>query len=218
MTVDQSSRPRSRRPTPGEPTWDIAQLFPPQGTWSVEQYLNLNTNHLVEFSDGVLEFLPMPTEFHQLLMLYIYNALKEFVLARRLGMVMTAPMKVRVDERHFREPDVLFMRAEHASRRGNPYWDGADLVVEVVSPDDPDRDFEDKRREYAQAGIPEYWIVDPMRRTVHVLTLTGREYVEHGRFVERGIAASALLDGFVVDVAKMFESVDADRSSGRAED
>ena len=43
----------------------------------------------------------------------------------------------------------------------NVHWTGADLVIEVVSPDDPDLDLVVKRQEYAQAGIPEYWIVDP---------------------------------------------------------
>ena len=48
-----------------EPTWDVAQLFPPQGDWSEAEYLALDTNHLVEFSQGFVEFLPMPTLSHQ---------------------------------------------------------------------------------------------------------------------------------------------------------
>ncbi len=45
---------------------------------------------------------------------------------------------------------------------------GADLVVEVVSKNDPKRDLETKLREYAAAGIPEYWIVDPMEHSIEV--------------------------------------------------
>jgi Uma2 family endonuclease len=57
------------------------------------------------------------------------------------------------------------------------------LVVEVVSSSDTDprsrkRDYEDKRAEYAQRGIPEYWIVDPIAAVVLVLTLDGAEYQE----------------------------------------
>ena len=48
----------------GEPTWDVAQLFPNQGAWSELDYLNLDTSHLVEFSSGVVEYLPMPTIDH----------------------------------------------------------------------------------------------------------------------------------------------------------
>ena len=50
---------------PGEPTWDVARLFPTQGNWSESEYLALETNQLVEFSHGFVEFLPMPTLTHQ---------------------------------------------------------------------------------------------------------------------------------------------------------
>ena len=46
------------------------------------------------------------------------------------------------------------------------------LVVEVIGEDDPERDLVTKRLEYAQAGIPEYWIVDPRTDTIDVLRLT----------------------------------------------
>ena len=51
-----------------------------------------------------------------------------------------APLKVRLSDEVMREPDVLFMKAENAHLRGNKYGTSADLVVEVVSEDDPDRD------------------------------------------------------------------------------
>jgi len=217
MTIHHPIRAR-RSPKLGEPTWDIAQLYPTQGTWTVEQYLNLNTNHLVEFSDGVLEFLPMPTEFHQCLMLFLYNALSTFVRSRGLGMVLAAPMKVRINIRKYREPDVLLMLAANAQRRLNKFWEGADLVMEVVSPDDPSRDFEDKREHYALAGIPEYWIIDPERREIIVLTLKGKRYIERGAYGMGRRATSGLLKGFGVDVSKLFKSADAARASGGSDD
>ena len=102
----------------------------------------------------------------------------------------------------FREPDVLFMHAEHADRMTDEYWEGADLVMEVVSPGDEDRrrDLKTKREEYAQAGIPEYWIVDPELEQITVLTLDGQTYVVHGEFKRGEQATSKLLPGFGVDV------------------
>src|SRR6476469_3620591 len=123
MTLQHPVQPRSRRKI-GQPTWEVAHLYPAQGDWTVDQYLDLNTNHLVEFDDGVLEFLPMPTEFHQCLVYLLSTALGQFVLARALGMVLHAPMKVRVSPKKYREPDVLFMRTANARRRHNQYWDG----------------------------------------------------------------------------------------------
>jgi hypothetical protein len=92
-------------------------------------------------------------------------------------------------------------------RRGNRHWTGADLVLEVVSPDDPQRDLMRNRREYARAGIPEYWIVNPVSAQILVLRLAGTTYVEHGVFTRGAQATSALLEGFTVAVAAVLDAV-----------
>jgi len=71
-----------------------------------------------------------------------------------------------------RNPDILFVSAEHADRIKKNYLNGpADLVIEVVSPDDRSRDLVVKRAEYEQARIPEYWILDPERKEALFLVL-----------------------------------------------
>ena len=169
---------------PGEPTWDIARLFPTQGEWSVEKYLALGGNRLVEFSDGHVEVRPLPTITHQLIALFLYRRLHEYATQRGLGMVLAAPTRVQLWPGKFREPDVLFLRTEHLARCGDLFWEGADLVMEVVSDDDRRRDLDTKRREYAQARIPEYWIVDPLHGCVLVLRLQegATAYTECGAF------------------------------------
>ena len=194
----------SSSPDQAEPTWDAANLFPHQGAWSEEEYLDLDSNRLVEFSHGSLEIVPMPTQSHQLIMLYCYGVLLAHGQARRLGTVLVAPLRVQLWPGKFREPDVVFMAAEHAQRRGEQYWDGADLVMEVVSEDDRRRDLETKRREYAQAGIPEYWIIDPERSRVVVLTLAGSRYRVHGEFTPGSRASSVLLPGLALEVSAVF--------------
>ena len=90
-------------------------------------------------------------------------------------------------------------------RNQDRFWLGADVVVEVVSPDDPGRDLVVKRVDYAEAAIPEYWIVDPRVETVTVLTLAGGAYVEHGVFSRGEAATSPLLDGLTLAVTAMFD-------------
>src|SRR4051794_22991274 len=178
-----------------EPTWEIARLFPAQGTWSEEEYLTLTqgTNHLVEFSHGNLEFLAMPTRTHQKIVFFLSQVLYAFLSARGLGTVLFAPLRVRLWEGKFREPDLVVMLAEHRDREHEAFFDGADLVIEVVSEDDPARDLVTKRREYAQAGIPEYWIIEPQTEMIIVLHLDQNQYYEHGRFGRGTIATSVLL-------------------------
>jgi Uma2 family endonuclease len=196
---------RQQRDEP-QPAWDIARLYPDQGFWEESDYLSLDTNHLVEFSDGYIEVLPMPTQSRQLIVQFLSNALFAFVSAAKLGRVLFAPLRVRLRKGHYREPDVVFMLAAHANRMGEKYWNGADLVMEVVS-DDPEsreRDLIKKRAQYAAAAIPEYWIIDPSERLVTVLKLEGKQYAVHGEFKSGQCATSALLNGFALDVDRVF--------------
>jgi Uma2 family endonuclease len=98
------------------------------------------------------------------------------------------------------------MRASNKERRADEFWTGADLVVEVVSSDDPKRDLEVKRHEYAQAGISVYWIVDPRNATMTVFKLesAGQPYAEVGVYKPGEFAASLLLEGLTLDVAAVF--------------
>jgi Uma2 family endonuclease len=80
-----------------------------------------------------------------------------------------------------------------------------DVALEIVSPgkEDRQRDYEDKRIDYARAGILEYWIVDPQENQVTVLVLRDGAYVEHGVFRAGDMASGILLPDLVIDVRAM---------------
>lgn len=204
----QADTPAPAIPAPAtpEPAWDIARLFPAQGHWSVAEYFALPGNHLIEYSDGYIEVLPMPSETHQLIVARLYHLLHQFITANRLGIALFAPLRVQLWENKYREPDIVFMLDKHAYRRGEQFWQGADLVMEVMSPDDPKRDADTKKREYAQANIPEYWLIDPAAKSVTVLTQDkpGQAYRIHGVFQNTGQAGSVLLPGFAIAVDQLF--------------
>ncbi len=183
----------------------LCAVMPPQGHWTEEQYLWLTdrTRRMVEFTDGRIEELPMPTIVHQAILSFLHDLFKAY-LGPRGGFVLFAGLRVRVREGKFREPDVAALCDRSDARNQERYWLGADLVVEVVSADDPDRDLVVKRADYAEANIPEYWIVEPDGETVTVLTLAGGAYVEHGVFSCGEAATSPLLEGLALDVTNMF--------------
>ena len=183
---------------------DLAVL---QGMWSVEQYLALTaqTNRLLEYTDGVIEVLPIPTDKHQSISLFLLLCFLAFVRPRG-GVAFYAPLRLEIRPGKFREPDLLILTCGDDPRRQNDYWRGADLVLEIVSPDNPARDLEEKPRDYAEAGIPEYWIVNPLDETVTVLTLTDGSYAEYGVFRRGDEARSKLLDGFTVRVDQIFDA------------
>lgn len=190
----------------------VCDAAPRQGCWTEADYLWLTdrAKGRIEFTDGHIELLPMPTVAHQVILAYLYRAFDAWVSPRG-GLALFAPLRLRVRENKFREPDLLLLRDRHEARNRNRFWLGADLVLEVVSPDGEQRDRAEKRADYAEGGIPEYWMVDPPEETVTVLTLDGDTYAEHGVFGDGETATSVLLPGFSVDVTPVF---DAARESG----
>jgi Uma2 family endonuclease len=197
MTLAATRPPPTTRP--GEPVWEIAMLFPPQGLWTEQEYLALHTRFLVEFDNGMIEVLPVPTKTHQLIVLFLYDMLKAFIAGR--GIVLVAPYRLRLPAANrYREPDVVYLTQDQNARAGEDFTDAAELVMEVVSPNDRDRDYVTKRRDYAEAGVPEYWIIDRDARHVLVLRLEAGQYVEHGRFGAGQRATSHRLPGFAVPV------------------
>jgi Uma2 family endonuclease len=190
---------------------DAAILFDAellQGSWTEEQYHRVTgtTNRLVEFVDGRIEVLPVPTDEHQVLLKWLLFAFAALVEPRG-GIVQFAPLRLRLPSGRYREPDLLLLRDARDARRHNQEWQGADLVVEVISPDDRERDTVTKRREYASARIPEYWLVDPENEAVTILALDGDTYHELGVFGRGTRAPSALLKGFGVAVEDLFATV-----------
>lgn len=184
-----------------------------EGSWLDANYLWLTDRcrHLVELTDGYLEILPLPNRGHQRIVAFLYSAFHAF-LDPKGGEALFAPLRLRIRSGKFREPDLLALHDAADARGGDRFWTGADVVLEVVSPDNPERDLVHKRQDYAEAAIPEYWIVDPATKTVRVLRLDADGYVEHDVHRRENRAASLELPGLVVDVGRMF-----DAAEGRAE-
>ena len=150
----------------------------------------------------------MPRDLHGLIITHLLLRLGPYLKARHPSPALHGPVMYVRCGRRSREPDIAVLFDRDDPRRGPEEWDGADVVMEVVSPDDPDRDHDAKREDYAAAGVPEYWIVDPRERTredprgrtVRVLTLDGGAYRE-AVFEDGETAAGPALPGFAVDVA-----------------
>lgn len=122
------------------------------------------------------------------------------------GDVYFAPLRVQIRPGKFREPDLLLVLDKDDPRAQESFWMGADLVAEIVSPDDPARGTEQKRVEYARLNIREYWIVNPLDETVTVLALDAATYREHGVFHRGESALSALAPGFSVSVSELLDA------------
>jgi Uma2 family endonuclease len=120
-----------------------------------------------------------------------------------------APLRRQIRPGKLREPDLLLVLENSGPRAQNELWLGADLAVEIVSRDHPERDTEQKRREYAEAGVAEYWIVnalDQRDQTIIVLTLEGTSCREHGVFHRGQRATSSLLADLAISVGEVLDA------------
>lgn len=206
--IEMATATHSRKAEEEQPrlATEIASLWPPQGQWTEQDYLNLpDSNHLIELSDGVISIMPPPSYEHQRIVANFYRLLYSFVVGQNLGEVAFAPLAVRLWPGKIREPDVLFYSHAHADRLGGTISGVPDLVAEVVSPGSRRLDRQEKFVEYARAGVAEYWLIDPEQKTVTLFVLG-----EEGAFGLVGqagmgeVVVSQLLVGFEVATTAVF--------------
>lgn len=190
----------------GEPAWEAAYMLPAQGSWNEEDFLKFHTNRMAELVNGRLEILPMPTLKHQRMLRWLLGI---FEAHAPVGSItLFAPLPTRLFPGTIREPDLLYIAPENVPGPDVDYPSHLDLALEVVSPgqDARQRDYEDKRTDYARAGISEYWIVDPQENQVTVLVLQNSTYIEHGVFRIGDMASGLLLPELSVDVRAMLNA------------
>jgi len=185
---------------------EVANLYPPQGEWTEEDYFSLpDTNRYVELSEGRLIMPPHPTYTHQAVLEELYVHLRTFVREHNLGVVRIAPLPVRLWPGKIREPDIFFIGKEHSDRIGERVCGVPDLVVEVLSSSTQRTDRIEKFSEYARAGVREYWLVDPEKKTVEIYVLKQGAYVLIDKYNTNQIAKSEILPGFNVNVNDLMD-------------
>ncbi|HEY9421742.1 MAG TPA: Uma2 family endonuclease [Thermoanaerobaculia bacterium] len=133
--------------------------------------------------------------------------LSAFVRERDLGLVLTAPVGVTLPAGIATpvQPDILFFRKGNEPRWESSNYEGVpDLIAEVLSLSTRRRDRTIKMDAYRDAGVPEYWLVDPGARTVMVYVLEKGKYAELVRGGAGDEAWSSVIPGFRVRVDDLF--------------
>jgi Uma2 family endonuclease len=169
-------------------------------------------SRLSEWVDGeVIAFMP-PKELHQDVQGLLLILLRLYAEFLDLGKVIVAPFEMRL-ARSAREPDVLFVARDHLDRLSADRLTGpADLAIEIISEDSVTRDRRDKRVEYAEAGIPEYWIFDarPRHQTSEFLRLNASGAYESIALDADGRYYSSVLPGFWLRPAWLWQDPQPD--------
>ena len=175
---------------------------------SLAEFLAMGeTDERLELYDGVLYLMSTPTKDHQFLMARLFVHFDRY-----LDGFATPPAEFYHDlttilssesERAV-EPDLVVVLAGRNDVGGRIYVEGVpDLVVEILS-SDRSHDLVYKRRVYAEAGVREYWIVDPQNDTVMVLELRGGAYAERAILAAGDTLTTPLLPGLAIPLADIF--------------
>ena len=147
-------------------------LTKPAGTWTYEDLFSLpNDGRRYEIIEGELYEMPAPTLHHATTVMNLIALLLP-VISGLGGRMYTAALDVFFQGADPVQPDILAILPGWQGRLRQRGPEGApDFVIEVLSPSNRGHDLLTKRALYARAGVREYWLVDPMQRTVEVLVL-----------------------------------------------
>jgi Uma2 family endonuclease len=179
---------------------------PGQGRWTCKDYAALpDDGKRYEIVEGVLFMAPSPGRWHQESVGEVFTHLRNYVKLAGIGTVYMAPFEVELAFDTVVQPDVLVVLNDHRDIITDSRIIGApDLVVEVASPGTAGYDRRKKQNAYAHAGVPEYWIIDPISRAVEVLALEFGEYHPIGVFQGKATLPSRVLPGFPARVEQFF--------------
>ncbi|MGD1950769.1 MAG: Uma2 family endonuclease [Leptolyngbyaceae cyanobacterium] len=188
----------------------IVQAKPKLRTFDDYLAFTNGTEIRYELTNGELIERPPESDDNLYRAMKLYEALKALVGMRQIrlqGLALAMPGQPKN-----RYPDLTVLRPEHPDlmrELGQAAitldMEPPMLVVEVVSPgaENHRRDYVDKRNQYEWRGILEYWIVDPVKRQVTVLSLSENGYGE-AVFIENEIVVSPTFRGWKLTAAEMF--------------
>jgi Uma2 family endonuclease len=168
-----------------------------------EEFLEWTDEHaFAEWVNGEVIIMSPESVAHQDIADFLAALLRFFAEAKKLGRVLTAPFLMKLDIRPSgREPDIVFIANAHTDRLKRVFLDGpADIAVEVISPDSQTRDRGDKYYEYEQAGVSEYWLIDPIRKQAEFYRLGSDGIYSVVTIGDDGIFHSKAIEGLWLKV------------------
>jgi len=175
-------------------------------TYTYEDYAKLPEGAPYQLIGGELVMTPSPIPYHQDLLGRLFFELKRFVEEKGLGKVYPSPLDVYLSATDTYQPDIIFISKDRLSIIGESKIEGPpDLVIEILSPATAYYDLRIKKDVYEKSGVKEYWIVDPMQKTIEVFLNKEGRFDPVGTAKGEGEIRSSLLKGLSISVKEVFE-------------
>lgn len=148
--------------------------------YTEDDYYNLPENVRAELIDGQIYYMSAPSRIHQEILMFLSKTIANYIDSKKGPCkVYPAPFAVKLfvdDNRTVVEPDISVIcdpnKLTDRGCTGAPDW-----IVEIVSPSNSSHDYIRKLNLYADAGVREYWIVNPMNQSVYVYFLEDDKFI-----------------------------------------
>jgi Uma2 family endonuclease len=157
-----------------------------------------------EFINGIAHCMASPSIPHQECLGELYREMKAFVKKYKLGKVFILPLDVYLSDEKYYQPDMLLVSNDRKGIIQERIHSPPDLVVEVLSPSNAYKDLTHKKRMYEEFGVREYWILDPLEKSVEALSNAENGIPIVSRSYGKGVVESQVLSGFVVNIEQIF--------------
>ena len=150
-----------------------------QGEFTIDDYRVFSEDKRYELIDGFLIEMHAPSSAHQSIAASLYTAIADFIRgSHKPCRAWFAPIDVQLDcdEHTMLQPDILIVCDSSKIRRFGIYG-APDFIAEILSPSTRLRDLTVKAGKYAQAGVREYWIIDPEKEVLITYNFMDRDYI-----------------------------------------
>ena len=176
--------------------------------FTYEDYAKTPEGVRYELLDGELIMAAAPNMAHQNTQSNLVGEFYVFVRDRDLGWIYFSPTDVYLTDTDVVQPDILFIsKGRSYIRTGKNIHGAPDLVVEILSPSTSANDWGYKKDLYERHGVKEFWLVDPYAKQVIVMLLEDGSYEIVGVYREDDILRSPTLEGFELDLSRVFDEV-----------
>lgn len=181
------------------------------GEYTIDDYYALPDDERVELIDGVLYNMSSPTSMHQLIVSKIYVKLDNYIMSKKGKCVpigAAVDVQLDCDDKTIVQPDVIVICNREKFKKGIVYG-APDFVVEVLSPSTKKRDKTLKVSKYLNAGVREYWIVDPKKKSITTYTDDGEDdYDIHIYSFEHEVPVHIFNNECKINFKEIYEYID----------
>ncbi len=196
--------PEANAPIPTDEELEARVIRLAKRPITFETFLALNVNSNLELIDGVMVEKLAAQLAHEKLIVWLLTLLNAFVRHKKLGIVVSSRMTVKIDDYRGRLPDLLFVHQERSGIVDQRAVYGApDLVIELISPRDRPSDRIALETDYRAIGVHEIIFIDQQQRHVLILRNGESDYEELG--LNSGMLSPVSIPGFAVQLDWLFD-------------